>query len=103
MRDKRRGIPCGSPPEDDQVVRRCCSRLRGVVLVFIALFGPICAVRIRCGVCGYALWCVDTIMWANFAHVLRGSGARVSARLWSTQNWIRLLGSKVVTGGFSGR
>ena len=47
-RDKCRDIPCGSPPEDDQVVRRClltisafCSRLRGVVLVFIALFGPI--------------------------------------------------------------
>ena len=48
MRGKSRDIPCGSPLEDDQVVSRClltisafCSRLRGVVLVFIALFGPI--------------------------------------------------------------
>ena len=38
---------------------------------------------------GYARWCADTIMWASYVHALRGSGARVSARLWSTGNWIR--------------
>ena len=52
-------------------------------LVFIALFGPICALPMSSDVvlAGYARSCADTIMWASFVHALRGSGARVSARL----------------------
>ena len=46
--------------------------------------------------------CADTFMSASFVHALLGSGARVSARLWSIGNWIRFLvcfklGSKLVT------
>ena len=57
---------------------------------------------------GYARTCADTIMWASFVHALRGSGARVIARLWSTRNWIRFLvcsglSSKVVATWFAGR
>ena len=57
---------------------------------------------------GYARSCAEAIMWASFVHALRGSGARVTARLWSTGNWIRFLvcfrlSSKVVTSWFTGR
>ena len=31
-------------------------------------------------------WCAEAIMWASFVHALRGSGARVTARLWTTGN-----------------
>ena len=54
-------------------------------------------------ICEYIL-CVR----ANVPHALRGSGPRVSARLWITRIRIRfcicfLLGSKMVTVGFTGR
>ena len=92
---------CGSPLEDDQVVRRClltisafCSRLRGVwSSCSLPCSAP--SAPFRCApdvvLAGYARSCADTIMWASFVHALRGSGARVSARLWSTGNWIPCL------------
>ena len=94
MRGKSRDIPCGSPLEDDQVVRRClltisafCSRLRGVwSSCSLPCSAP--SAPFRCAydmvLAGYARTCADTIMWASFVHALLGSCARVSARLWST-------------------
>ena len=118
MRGKSRDISCGSPLEDDQVVRRClltisafCSRLRGVwSSCSLPCSAPSAPFRCASDVvlAGYARMCADTIMWASFAHTLRGSGARVWARLWSTANlnpFLCLLQAwfESVTSWFTGR
>ena len=113
-----RDIPCESPLEDDQVVRRSllsfsafCSRFRGVwSSCSLPCSAPSAPFRRAYDVvlAGHVRTCADTIMSASFVHALRGSGACGSARLWSTGNWIRFLvcfklGSKVITSWFTER